>query len=67
MDPAEAERLLQVEIRYWRRELSHIYTRRPDGTDELLAVSRVLDRVLLRYQDAFAEHAATSLSDSPSQ
>ncbi|MDA8199206.1 MAG: hypothetical protein M0Z54_07215 [Thermaerobacter sp.] len=67
MDPAEAERLLQVEIRYWRQELNRAYARHPDSTEELLAVSRVLDRALLRYQDAFAEHGASSMSDNPSQ
>jgi hypothetical protein len=67
VDPAEAKRLLQVEIRYWRQELNRAYARHPDGTGQLLAVSRVLDRVLFRYQDAFAEHGTASSSDSPSQ
>ena len=70
VDPAEAERLLQVEIRYLREQLNRAYAQHPDGTGQLLAVSRVLDRVLLRYQDAFAEHDAASSSSSsatPSQ
>ncbi len=67
MDPVEAERLLQVEISYWRRELSRAYARGTDGAEELLALSRVLDRALLRYQAAFAAQAPTSLPDTPSQ
>ena len=52
VDPAEAKRLLHVEIRYWRQSLSRAYARDPQGTD-LLAVSHILDQVLLRYQVAF--------------
>ena len=67
MDPVEAERLLQVEISYWRRELGRAYTRGTDGADELLALSRLLDHVLVRYHAAFAKEAEASLPDTPSQ
>ncbi len=62
VDPQEAERLLQYEIRYWRRELTRAYAKSLEESCDLLAVSRRLDDLLQRYQAAFA--GRISISDS---
>lgn len=60
VDPQEAERLLQYEIRYWRHELHRAYAKSPVVSPDLLAISRQLDGLLERYQAAFAGRSAAS-------
>lgn len=49
-----AEWALLQEIWFLRRQMNRVYAHVPRVSEELLAVSRQLDRALLRYQAAFA-------------
>jgi hypothetical protein len=49
-----AEWALLQEIGFLRRQLSYAYARVPRVSEDLLAISRQLDRDLLVYQEVFA-------------